>query len=504
VAEYGSLSFAEQIAYFKGKLNLPTARWDDIRGAAHDRAFIVAGAAKADLLADLHTAVLKGIEDGTTLEEFRRDFDEIVAKHGWTGWTGEDSVPGVAWRTRVIYETNLRTSYAAGRWAQIKEVKAERPYLQYRHNDSVLHPRPLHKSWDGLVLAVDDPWWRTHWPPNGWGCKCRAFALSARDLAKMGKTGPDKTPNDGTYTVTRRGEEQILPKGVDYGWDHAPGANRYELDQMLLDPKLMRLFGSVPPAAIAHGAESDAIAGVLRDVAGTFGEPLPPFTRVTEVVTAKYKMATDCNGVYMVPGPGNPLAHYTDRLKAALWKIRMGRGLEPEEESMIKTIWHEIGHNRQQGLKDKNYVYAKDSVNETLLEATNEFIALRTYPQFLRAIGGGAARFPVYVRADSGYRVFVDRIEALLRAVAVEQDEFLEEMERVSFEGPIDDGHGGTILANLSDAIAKAGRAAGWKGLSRTQIQSVLQWIQKPDDFAEKLGRLKARSPHAAADSSAP
>lgn len=90
---------------------------------------VVAGAMKLDLLADLKAAVVKGLTQGTTLAEFRKDFDTIVAKHGWTG---SGSEAGVAWRTRLIYETNLRTAWQAGRWAQVQvqEGKARRPYLQ--------------------------------------------------------------------------------------------------------------------------------------------------------------------------------------------------------------------------------------------------------------------------------------------------------------------------------------------------------------------------------------
>lgn len=47
--------FQAQIDFLLQKLRLPTERWDDIRRAAHDRA-VVAGAAKADLLTDLHQA----------------------------------------------------------------------------------------------------------------------------------------------------------------------------------------------------------------------------------------------------------------------------------------------------------------------------------------------------------------------------------------------------------------------------------------------------------------
>ena len=100
--------FAEQLDFFRQKLNLPSERWDDIQKAAHDRAFIVAGAMKADLVADLRESIDKSIELGTGLDEFRRDFSKIVQTHGWSGWTGEGSAAGEAWRTRVTTRPTWR------------------------------------------------------------------------------------------------------------------------------------------------------------------------------------------------------------------------------------------------------------------------------------------------------------------------------------------------------------------------------------------------------------
>jgi len=249
-ARWGSLPFAEQIAFFKDKVNLPTATWRDLLGAAHDRAFVVAGAMKADLLADLHAAVLKGIEQGTTLAEFRRDFDSLVAKHGWSGWTGEGTDQGRAWRTRVIYDTNLRTSYQAGRHAQAQAVAHRRPFWRYVHNSTVLDPRPEHVAWHGTILRADDPWWQTHWPPNGWGCRCRVETLAQRDLDRLGKSGPDPTPDDGTYEWLdkRTGKTHTIPKGIDPGWDYTPGASLAKPLRELIDQKMLNLDAPVGAA----------------------------------------------------------------------------------------------------------------------------------------------------------------------------------------------------------------------------------------------------------------
>ncbi|MDD5037129.1 MAG: phage minor head protein [Methylococcaceae bacterium] len=237
--DYGTLPFDEAIRFFLDKALIPTERWTDIWKEAHDCGFMVAGAMKAELLADLKAAVAKARMQGTTLKQFVQDFEAIVAQHGWTGWTGEGSQAGRAWRANVIYETNLRTSYQAGRWAQVQRVKARRPYLIYRHSDASVHPRPLHLSWDGLVVEVGSDWVKSHWPPNGWGCKCRMFSLSERDLRQMGKLGPDTPPDDGTYEWADKvtGEVHTVPNGIDAGWDYAPGASRTDLLKKDLERK---------------------------------------------------------------------------------------------------------------------------------------------------------------------------------------------------------------------------------------------------------------------------
>ncbi|WP_070094880.1 PBECR2 nuclease fold domain-containing protein [Pseudomonas sp. GTC 16473] len=223
---YGSLPFSEQIDYFKGKTNLPSRAWTDLYAAEHDWAFVVAGATKRDLLSDMRGAVEKAIASGRTLDQFRKDFDRIVSQHGWE-YNG-----GRAWRTRTIFETNLRQSYNAGREAQMAdpELRKARPYGLYRHGDSA-NPRPQHLAWNGTVLPLDDAWWSTHTPQNGWGCKCKKFMVSARDVERMGlKVGPAPVVEYETRIIgvnSPNGPRSVrVPLGIDPGFEHAPGQSR--------------------------------------------------------------------------------------------------------------------------------------------------------------------------------------------------------------------------------------------------------------------------------------
>ncbi|MBI5640520.1 MAG: hypothetical protein HZA17_08855 [Nitrospirae bacterium] len=110
----------------------------------HSRAFVVAGAMKPELLSDLRAAVDKAISEGTTITDFRKDFDSAVKKYGWS-YKGQRG-----WRTGVIFNTNLSVAYAAGRFRQ------------------------------------DDPFWQRNFPPNGFNCRCTVRSLSEREMTRDG------------------------------------------------------------------------------------------------------------------------------------------------------------------------------------------------------------------------------------------------------------------------------------------------------------------------------
>ena len=252
---YGTVPFAEQIEFFRRKRNVLTESWLDLWESEHDTAFMVAGANRDDLVADFARAIEKAAADGATLEEFRRDFDRIVSTYGW------DYKGGRNWRSRVIYETNLRQSYNAGRWKQLQDLKKVRPWWRYRHSDAVDHPRPEHEAWDGMVLHCDDPWWQFYFPANGWGCQCYVEALSDRDLKRLGKSGPDKAPaiNMQTVLVGKRspgGPVEIeTPEGIDPGFAYAPGRS--------LDGWPTTRGGPQTPPALRDGLER-ALQTALR------------------------------------------------------------------------------------------------------------------------------------------------------------------------------------------------------------------------------------------------
>ena len=79
----------------------------------------------------------------------------------------------------VIYRTNMQNAYMAGRWQELQDNRAAMPYLQYT---AVMdnRTRPLHRELHGQVYHIDDPFWDTFYPPNGFNCRCTVTAYGER------------------------------------------------------------------------------------------------------------------------------------------------------------------------------------------------------------------------------------------------------------------------------------------------------------------------------------
>ncbi|MDR1946606.1 MAG: minor capsid protein [Desulfovibrio sp.] len=239
-AVYKAVPFQEAIDSFRSKVRLPSRHYTDVMEKMHARGFMVAGAMQDDLLSGFQEAINKALAQGATLAEFRADFARLIKTHGWS-YRGS---PG--WRSRVIFETNVRTSYMSGKWEQMQRVKDERPYARYVAMQD-RRTRPEHAAWHGMVVPLDDPWWDTHWPPNGWGCRCSAQNVSERDVEREGRqvTSP---PPDTPYTVYLKGPDGPVPvetvPGIDPGWAYNPGKAAYGIRYTDADKAAMEADGS--------------------------------------------------------------------------------------------------------------------------------------------------------------------------------------------------------------------------------------------------------------------
>ena len=226
----------DAVDFFRKKGYATTFDHREMMGEAHAYSFTVAKAMQRDVLQDIRSAMDDAIAKGQTLDQFRKNLTPTLQEKGWWGTkpmvdpqTGEerDVKLGTSRRLRTIFETNMRTSYAAGKWDAVQRTKKTFPYLRYItvHDSKV---RAEHKNWHNVVKPVDDPFWDKHYPPNGWGCRCSVQQVAEEDLKKLGLTVTDYNPvgMPRNYVNTRTGEVKSVPGGITPGFDYNVGRAR--------------------------------------------------------------------------------------------------------------------------------------------------------------------------------------------------------------------------------------------------------------------------------------
>jgi SPP1 gp7 family putative phage head morphogenesis protein len=78
---------------------------------------------------------------------------------------------------KAEYNHAVTSSQMIQRWEDIIADKEDFPLLKYQtaHDERV---RDSHRVLDNVTKPVEDPFWKTYYPPNGWNCRCHVIKLS--------------------------------------------------------------------------------------------------------------------------------------------------------------------------------------------------------------------------------------------------------------------------------------------------------------------------------------
>lgn len=276
----------DAIRFLRSKgLAPPDNRFDyrDFWREQHANGFVVAKMLSDDLLLDTQDLVIKKLQEGLSRQQIAAELETVFRAYGWWGQqelkdplTGEIRPVrlGSQHRIRIIVDTNLRTAHAAGHWDRIQRQKQVFPYLRYV---AVMdeRTRDQHRAWHGIILPVDHPFWRTHFPPNGWLCRCRVQQLTAAQAERLGGVTPDPEIEVREWLNKRTGEIERVPIGIDPGFGYNVG--------------LARRPGGLPPPTpptapsppIVSGSGAAEIAEAFADAPASVRRALDNMTPLT-------------------------------------------------------------------------------------------------------------------------------------------------------------------------------------------------------------------------------
>ena len=198
-------------AYIRGKAVADPKHFKNLPDQLKQRAFMVSGIEQMDALRRIRDAVAK-LPEGASWDEAKK---EIAARISPFTGGDDDSKRTAASKARA--EFMLRThgfqAYAVARHQQQAATARDFPYWRYETvGDSRV--RPGHAALDGKVLRADDPWWKTHYPPWDWGCRCIVVALDEEDAEEYDVTDGDHMP-----IPERSGSFAFDPENVDIDLD---------------------------------------------------------------------------------------------------------------------------------------------------------------------------------------------------------------------------------------------------------------------------------------------
>ena len=228
------------IEYLSSKGYAVGFHWHEIWQEAHTKAFTVAGILKQDILTDIHQSLIEAQKTGIPQQQWEKNIGKVLYDKGWLGaeaqllgdengeLMGKRLTPH---RLNTIYQTNMRIAERVGEYQAMKEVAHLRPYWRYV---AMYDARPSHAALHNSVYPVDDPFWDTFYPPNGWNCRCKVFAVKERDLKENADWQLRKTTEEDyeQYVQNIGGIDRImtaykLPDGrlfrTDAGFNYNPG-----------------------------------------------------------------------------------------------------------------------------------------------------------------------------------------------------------------------------------------------------------------------------------------
>lgn len=360
---------AEAMAFMDGRqLSAETYHWHDLWRDEHQRAFTVSRLARGDLLEALQASLAKSVAGDLSRRDWIKSTEQLLKNAGWWGTTEvTDPRTGELLKTRfnharlqLIFDTNVRQAAAAGQWQRMLRNQRTHPYARYVAMDDE-RTRPQHRAWHNVTLPLDDAWWATHRPPNGWRCRCRVIGVTQREYdqgevldrpgaetdrkapivrAPMAKTAPPEALRDWRNPAT--GAIEKIPDGIDPGFDYNPGTTgRSQAFEAMVQAKLARMLPAVAEAASTAGVLPPRVAkevpgqdnwvtlGLtdLRDMPPSMAAPnlLAPGATVQDAVQVlREALDVPTNGARFVETPTGLVAIF-DKLLSHVVEKRLDR-----------------------------------------------------------------------------------------------------------------------------------------------------------------------------------
>jgi SPP1 gp7 family putative phage head morphogenesis protein len=174
---YNELEKGAAEGYGKSWLKIDTANTKTVQQLKQN-IYRFSGAKTYQQLAEMNSFLVDSTGKIRTYSEFKRKIDVVHQKYNRNYLQAE-------------YQTAKRSAQAARQWKGFEDNKDLFPNLKYMtvDDDKVRHD---HEKLHGIIKPVDHNFWNTHYPPNGWRCRCYVKQTTEASNSIKVTTDPDK------------------------------------------------------------------------------------------------------------------------------------------------------------------------------------------------------------------------------------------------------------------------------------------------------------------------
>lgn len=169
IEDIENLPFTEAVEYLKKRSVLSKVDYEKLSDKLRFRAFTASRIADGDLLKRINAELIENVDSGDGLKSFLNlTKDELLDKVGMGANQG--------WYWETVYRTNVQTAYNVGRamaFEQDKPLAYELIAIDDNRTTDICRPYATKR----VVLASDDPFWKTHWPPFHFNCRTTVRAI---------------------------------------------------------------------------------------------------------------------------------------------------------------------------------------------------------------------------------------------------------------------------------------------------------------------------------------
>ena len=179
------------------------------------RAFVITGLEDLRAVQEIRDAIAE-LPMGAAWEDVKKQVADKLEEGGFSPAAAEH-------RAMLLLRHHGFAAYAQENYRELREMQDVFPYWKYKTmGDEKV--RSSHAALDGLILPADDPFWRDHFPPWEWNCRCMVVGVTeeqyngAKTVGSFDATDPDAKASG--WKLTPALHERLRQGQLDDGSGH--------------------------------------------------------------------------------------------------------------------------------------------------------------------------------------------------------------------------------------------------------------------------------------------